>query len=108
MQDINSGPFSRDFSSLRHTASAPTSSSPSPTGFATIFDDFTNITFAKTPFSRRAFAKQLCRRAFANTFGIYTNLASSKQLCSRAFANTFGIYTNLASAKHLCKEGLRQ
>ena len=52
MQEINLGAFSCDFSSLQHTALAPTSTLPSPMGFITIFGDFTNITSAKTPFSQ--------------------------------------------------------
>jgi hypothetical protein len=70
------------------------------TGFAIIFSDFTNIASAKVSFFRKAFANELCRRAFAITLCIYTNLTSAKHLCRRAFAITFGIYTNLASAKH--------
>jgi hypothetical protein len=60
------------------------------TGFATIFSDFTNITSTKTPFSGGSFAKQLCRRTFAITFGIYTNLASTKHFCRRVFTNSRG------------------
>jgi hypothetical protein len=77
MQEINSGAFSR----------SPTFGM---TSFTTIFSDFTNIASAKTHFFRRAFAKQLCRRAFAITFGIYTNLASANHLCRRVFANSHG------------------
>jgi hypothetical protein len=44
-------------------------------GFATIFSDFTNISSTKAPVFMRAFAKQLYKRVFAITFGIYTNLA---------------------------------
>jgi hypothetical protein len=36
-------------------------------GFAAIFGDFTYIASAKINFFRRAFAKQLCRRAFGKT-----------------------------------------
>jgi hypothetical protein len=103
MQEINSGAFSHDFFGLRHMASAHTSVLPSPTGFANIFSDFTNFTSAKAPVFMRAFAKQLCRRAFAITFDIYTNLTFAIQLCRRAFAITFSIYTNLVSVKHLCR-----
>ena len=64
------------------------------------------------------------QRAFANTFSIYTNLASAKHLCKRVFANshgklrrlafantsarggftdTFVVHTNIYSTKHLCR-----
>jgi hypothetical protein len=63
MQEINLGAFSRDFSSLRHTASASTSALHLQDlcirGFATIFGDFTNIASAKTT----SFEEGLCQTA---------------------------------------------